>query len=117
IWRFMHLVAIRNLMIAKGDGAKSIWTTMGYSTHVDPPNTPPWYRGVSEQTQALYFAQAVNRVRTSWPWVGKLVWSMARDEDVSANYFHERHFGLLRHDLSPKPALQTLRDLAATQAP
>jgi len=108
IWKFTHVVAVHNLMVAQGDGGKSIWTGMGYSTHVDPPDTPNWRRGVTEATQALYYKQAVSLIRRQWPWIGKFGVYVARDEDVSAD-FHERHFGLLRADLSPKPALATLR--------
>lgn len=113
IYKFMHLPAIRAVMVARGDGHKSIWTGMGYSTHVDPPNTPPWNRGVSETTQAIYLYQAVNQIRQNWPWVGKFGAYVANDEDVPNN-FHERHYGLMRADLSPKPSLVALRDLANT---
>jgi hypothetical protein len=110
IYKFTHLVAVRNLMVARGDGAKSIWTGMGYSTHVDPPNTPAWNWGVSEVTQAIFLNQAINLIRQQWPWVGKFGAYVAQDEDVFVNV-HNRHYGLLRADLSAKPSLTALRDL------
>jgi hypothetical protein len=110
IWKFTHLVAVRNLMVARGDGAKSIWTGLGYSSHIDPPDTPPWNRGVSEVTQAIYLNQAVNLARQQWPWVGKFTWFTAADQDQSTN-FHERHFGLLRSELSTKPVYTAIYDL------
>jgi hypothetical protein len=116
IYRFTHLIAVRNLMVARGDGAKSIWTGMGYSTHVDPPNTPNWNRGVSEVTQAIYLNQAINLIRQQWPWIGKFGAYVAQDEDVFAN-FHDRHYGLLRADLSAKPSLTALHDLTMPAAP
>ena len=115
-YKFTHVVAVRNLMVARGDGNKSIWTGMGYSTHVDPPDTPTWFRGVSEVTQAIYLNQAVNLIRERWPWVGKFGWYTTRDEDQGQNY-HERHYGLLRADLSIKPALTALYDLTLPVAP
>jgi polysaccharide biosynthesis protein PslG len=116
MWRYTHLVAIRNLMVARGDGAKPIWSGMGYSTHVDQPTTPPWFYGVSEVTQAIYLNQAVNLARQQWPWLEKWFWYTARDEDGGENY-HERHYGLLRSDLSTKPALTALYDLTLPVAP
>lgn len=111
IWKFTHITAVRALMVARGDGDKSIWTGMGYSTHVDPPDTPAWQRGVSEVTQAIYLHQAVMLIRTQMPWIGKFGWYVDRDSDIHAN-FHQRHYGLLRADLSPKPALTTMYELS-----
>jgi hypothetical protein len=116
IWKYMHLPQVRNLMVARGDGAKSIWTGTGYSTHDDPPNSPPWFRGVSEVTQAIFINQAVNQARSRWPWVGKWFWYTTKDEDGAVNA-HERHFGLFRSDLSTKPGLTALTDLTMMNSP
>jgi hypothetical protein len=102
IYRFRHIVAVRNLMVARGDSAKPIWTGMGYSTHVDPPSTPNWNLGVSEVTQAIFLNQAINLIRQQWPWITKFGAYVAQDEDVFVN-IHDRHYGLLRADLSVKP--------------
>jgi hypothetical protein len=110
IYRFTHIVAVRNLMVARGDSGKPIWTGMGYSTHVDPPNTPNWDRGVSEVTQAIFLNQAINLIRQQWPWITKFGAYVAQDEDVFTG-MHDRHYGLLRADLSAKPSLTALYDL------
>jgi hypothetical protein len=115
-WKYMHLPQVRNLMVARGDAAKSIWTGTGYSTHDDPPNSPPWFRGVSEVTQAIFINQAVNQARSRWPWVGKWFWYTTKDEDGAVNA-HERHFGLFRSDLSTKPGLTALTDLTMMNSP
>ncbi len=110
IWRFTHVVAVRNLMVAKGDSAKPIWMKTGYSTYINPPNTPPWALGVSEVTQAIFLNQAVNLIRAQWPWVDKFFWYSTIDEDVEVSP-QNRHYGLLRADLSTKPAYTALYEL------
>jgi hypothetical protein len=38
-WWFTHLPAVRNVMIANGDGAKPVWfTEFGWSNHTNGPN-------------------------------------------------------------------------------
>ncbi len=116
VWRYMHLPAVRNVMVAHGDSAKSIWTGTGYSTHDNPPNSPNWYLGVTEVTQAVFINQAVNQARSNWPWVGKWFWYTTKDEE-NAPDFHDRHFGLFRAELSVKPGLTALTDLAGVNSP
>jgi len=111
-YKFMHLPAVRALMVQRGDGDKSIWTGMGYSTHVDPPETPVYARGVDEVTQAIYLNEAVMQIRQNWPWVGKFAWYTDRDSDAESTS-HNKHFGLLRADLSPKPAYTAMANLIA----
>ncbi len=109
-YTFMHLPAVRAVMVANGDGDKSIWTGMGYSTHVDPPDTPAYAQGVDEVTQAVYLTQAINQIRQNWPWVGKFAWYTDRDSDAEGTD-HDKHYGLLRADLSPKPAYYAMRNM------
>ena len=117
IWNYTHIVAVRNLMVARGDGAKPISTGLGYSTHVDPPDTPNWHRGVSEVTQGIFLDQAVNLARQQWPWVKEWIWYSTFDDEIIGDDFNERHYGLLRADLSTKPALTALYDLTLPVSP
>jgi hypothetical protein len=103
MWTLKHAVAVRNLMVANGDGAKSLWfTEFGWSTHTNPPNTPNYALGVSEATQASYFAATISLVRSTMPYVGKVYWYTERDSTAEGSV-QNSNYGLLRLDLSNKP--------------
>jgi polysaccharide biosynthesis protein PslG len=112
-WTFTHAAAVHNLMVANGDGAKSLWfTEFGWSTHANRAATPNWDLGVSEAVQAQYLTATIALIRTAMPWVAKAYWytgqvSTADDIGQRANY------DVLRPDLSPKPIMSAIS--AATQ--
>jgi polysaccharide biosynthesis protein PslG len=109
-WWFTHLPAVRNVMLRYGDGAKRIWfTEFGWSTHPNMGGEEPWQLGVTEQQQADYLLRAIKYTKTNYPYVTNMIWYQARDEqqfDIQSN-----HLGLLREDLSNKPAYSALREM------
>jgi hypothetical protein len=107
-WTLTHAAAVRNLMVAKGDGAKSLWfTEFGWSTHTNPAGTPNWGLGVSEATQSKYLTDTINLVRNTMPWVGKVYWYTERDSAAEGSV-QNSNYGLLRRDHTAKPILAAI---------
>ena len=107
MWTLTHAAAVHQLMVARGDGAKSIWfTEMGWSTHVNTVGAPNWQRGVSEATQAAYLSKTATLMATQMPYVTRLYWYADRDTTVGDIQYN--NYGLFRLDLSAKPALTAL---------
>jgi len=102
---FCSIEEVRNTMVANGDSAKGIWLTeFGWST------TTGAY-GVSEATQAQFLTAALDKVRSSYPYVQTAFWYNLRN-----NYWlnneptdFEANMGLLRVDFTAKPAYNALR--------
>jgi len=101
---FCAIAEVRTTMVANGDSAKNIWLTeFGWST------TTGTY-GVSEATQAQFLTKALDKIRTSYPYVKTAFWYNYRNNywlnnapaDLEAN------LGLLRVDFSAKPAYAAL---------
>jgi polysaccharide biosynthesis protein PslG len=93
--------AIRKLMDSRGDGRKRIWLT-----EFGVPSGPPG--SGSEQAQADYLARAAAQIDL-WNFIGRAVWYELYDDGLTTSRNREDHFGLFRHDLSPKPAAMEFR--------
>ena len=107
IYRFTNLSAVHDLMAAHGDAAKKIWVTeFGWSAHANQGTEANWERGVTPQQQADYLVRAVELARVAYPYVDHLFWYNARDR--SDTDLHSNSYGVMRTDLSPKPALTAL---------
>jgi polysaccharide biosynthesis protein PslG len=111
-WLLTHVAAVHELMTRRGDGRKPIWfTEFGWSTHENDAGTPLWQRGVTPETQAAYLVRAAALIRARFPYVERAFWYKAaagtRDDP------HEGGYGLLRADLSPRPAYAALKSILA----
>jgi hypothetical protein len=107
-WRMDHVRAVRELMVARGDEAKPIWfTEFGWSTHENALGTPAWELGVSESDQAEYLVRALDLIGREYPYVSHAFWYNDRNKSVGNP--KEDNAGLLRRDLSEKPAYQALK--------
>ncbi|WP_432546897.1 cellulase family glycosylhydrolase [Kineococcus sp. SYSU DK004] len=120
IYLLTHVASVRRLMVERGDGHKQIWfTEFGWSNHQNTGTESNWNRGVTEQQQAEFLLQTLDLVRTRYPYVTHVFWYNDRDRGVSSS--HIDNYGLLRRDLSVKPAytaLQSrLRPTAASAVP
>jgi hypothetical protein len=106
-WWFTHLPAVRNVMAKYGDSAKKVWfTEFGWSSHTNTSTTPNWQLGVTEQQQGDYFVKSIQYVMANYPYVENMIWYNDRvrtDSDIQTN-----NYGLLRNDLSSKPAYTTI---------
>ena len=111
-WLLTHVPAVHDLMARHGDGNKPIWfTEFGWSVHANTPGMPAWQRGVSAEEQAAYLTRAVALVQARYPYVERAFWykeAARSDEDEL-----ESGYGLLRTDLSPRPAYLALKALLA----
>ena len=115
-WIMDHIGAVRNLMVARGDAGKQLWATeFGWSAHANTGFEASWDRGVSEATQADYLVRAVKWFGSKHPYVTNVFWYNERNK--ATGDIHEDNFGLLRHDLSPKPAYHALKNLLVPTAP
>jgi len=109
---FCGIEAVRDVMVANGDSAKSMWLTeLGWST------TTSAY-GVSEAQQATNLTDAYTWL-SSRPYVTNTFWYGFRNTywlaDDAANY--EANTGVLRTTYAAKPAYTALTGVTALQAP
>jgi hypothetical protein len=97
----IEMLAPRSLMVLTGTDAKELWLTeTGWDTNE-----------VSEEAQAAYYAQVLEGVDHDG-WLDKVFFYQLVDEPGSPE-----QWGILRVDLSPKPAYEAYQHHIATQAP
>jgi polysaccharide biosynthesis protein PslG len=91
---------LRAVMKANGEGTHIMWATeYGVAT----AGNRSWSEPVqAEWIKAAYDAWAAH------PYAGPLIWYAGRDTGTSPTAA-EQHFGILRHDGSPKPGWEALR--------
>ena len=111
-WLLTDVAAVRSLMVRRGDGRKPIWfTEFGWSVHDNEPGTPSYKRGVTAETQAAYLVRAIALIRARFPYVKRAFWY--KDAAVAREDPHEAGYGLLRADLSARPAYTALKSVLA----
>lgn len=125
-WNFLHLPAVRQVMVSNGDDAKPIWITeMGWSSHTNEnlvvgSTVASWNLGVSEQQQGDYLVKAIDYAKKNWPYVEVLVHYMDRNRASASGDAntarHQMNFGLLYADNTPKPSYETLAQYLKSQA-
>ena len=103
---FLGYRAVRDVMVAHGDAGKPIiMTEIGWSTAKGlcerGDSAGLKNRGVTEAQQAAFLLQAHNCLAQT-PYVESAWWFNYADLGTDENELHK--YGLLRHDLSEKPA-------------
>ncbi|MCW1971024.1 MAG: O-antigen ligase family protein [Anaerolineae bacterium] len=71
---FSHVILMRETMFLRNDGEKSIWITQ-FGWNALPAHwqgQPSAWGSVSEQQQADYFVQAIQRAAQEWHWLGAM---------------------------------------------
>jgi hypothetical protein len=115
---FLGYRTVHETMAAHGDGDKAIWMSeLGWSSTNGGPTsctrgmwTGQKPSGVSEASQAAFLAKAYSCLAND-PYVAQADWFTMRD--TTAESVDElNHYGLLRTDGSPKPALSAFRAVA-----
>lgn len=97
---FADLPALHGVMVKHDDGEKKIWITeFGAPTGTGP-------NAVSEDAQAKALIQARDQVR-GWEWAGPLIYYELVDGGTDPGEIEE-NFGVLREDLTLKPAAVAL---------
>ena len=107
-WSFIQGTTwMHDIMLEHGDPRGELWATeAGVSTC-----SPTFDAGcVSEVTQAQHVASYLREARR-FPYLRSMVIYNLRDKGTSARD-REARFGLVRRDLSPKPALRAFREAA-----
>jgi hypothetical protein len=110
-WWLSHLPAVRSVMNAYGDGHKPVWfTEFGWSEHPNWPGIGNWERGVTPEVQADYLVRSVRYTATNYPYVPVMFWYKERAQPGGTDP-HQNGYGLLRGDLTARPAYTALRNL------
>jgi hypothetical protein len=110
---FLGLPRFHDRLVQIGKSSVGVWITeYGAATSTRAsPNGPPY--GDQEQAARLRSAFAI---AARWPWVQNLTWYEFQDLcDDPANF--TCNFGLLREDMSPKPASVALAEIAHGNLP
>jgi hypothetical protein len=116
---FLGYRTVHETMAAHGDGDKPIWMSeLGWSSTSGGPSsctrgmwTGKKPSGVSEANQAAFLSKAYSCLAND-PYVTQADWFTLRD--TTAESVDElNHYGLLRADGSPKPAMTAFRAVAA----
>jgi hypothetical protein len=109
-WQMDHVRAVHNLMVARGDGAKQLWATeYGWSSHANTGSEPSWKKGVTEQQQADYLVRSITWFGNAHPYVSNVFWYNEREKATGDP--QEDGYGILRRNLTPKPAYTALAAL------
>lgn len=110
VWNLTHLDAVRQTMVANGDRLPVWITEFGWSVHENGADTEPWRRGVSEEQQAAYAAEAVELIGRHFPYVKAAFWYKDAVDDTSTDE-HQEGYAMLDEDLRPRPVFHALAEL------
>lgn len=109
-----NLPNIIKIMEANGEGNKKLWVTeYGWSSHDDSSygtSVPSWKRGVTEAVQAQYLLEMQSHL-SKFPNVEASFWYTERN--TASGDVHEDNFGLMKADLSLKPAYYAMKCAAS----
>ncbi|WP_232066730.1 cellulase family glycosylhydrolase [Mycobacterium parmense] len=97
---FNDLPMVRDLMVRHGDAGKKVWITEFGA----PTGTGPGSMSATDQANSV--VQSRRQVR-NWDWAGPLIYYELRDAGTDPNDI-EQNFGLVRMDMSLKPAAEAL---------
>lgn len=112
VWNLTSLDAVHETMLENGDDLPVWVTEFGWSVHENAPGVENWRRGVTEEQQARYAAEAVQLVGERFPFVDVAFWYKDAADPTSSDE-HQQGYALLDEDLVPRPVYDTLRDLYA----
>jgi len=105
-WNTLYrLPLLYEVMVANGDGAKKIW-----ATEFGAPTSGP---GAVSEDQQVQMVTAAYAAFASWPWAGPMLWYSIRDQGTDPGD-REDHFGLIRRDFTPKPAMAIFSAMIGT---
>jgi hypothetical protein len=107
-WSFIDGTAwMHDIMLEHGDARGDLWATEAGVSTCDPAFDPGC---VSEPEQAVHVASYL-RIGRQFPYLRAIVIYNLRDKGTGFRNREDR-FGLVRRDLSPKPALRAFREAA-----
>ncbi len=120
---FSHVILMREVMVAHGDAHKAIWAgDFGWNAlPADWSGEPSIWGNVTEQQQADYSVQAVQRAAHEWPWMGAMFLDVLQPRPRAENPEDDPRWGFALRDQQsqPRPVYNALpkMQLAADTAP
>jgi polysaccharide biosynthesis protein PslG len=108
---FYRVSQYHDVLTANNDAGRTIWfTEFGYCSNPTPPPGYEYCASVTEQAQAQMLARAFQKSRETSYVGGMFVWNLNFQQAVQQTD-EKWGFGLLRADLSPRPAFTALANL------
>ena len=100
-----------NIMKKYGDGGKKLWPTeFGWASSASPTKNYEYAADNTLEEQAAYTVRAYEMAK-AWGWVGPMfLWNL-NFAPVSGKSDEKAAFGVVRHDWSPRPAFNAIRDM------
>jgi hypothetical protein len=118
---FARPIYLRDIMVANGDAAKSIWISEMNSNAV--PNDPEHIHGVgvygmvTPEQQARYAPLAYQRAMEEWPWMGAVnFWFFKLPSDAEQNQSWY-YFRMVEPDFTPMPVYDAMKAYIADLEP
>lgn len=117
---FSHVILMREVMVAHGDGHKAIWAG-DFGWNALPPDwagDPSEWGNVTEQQQAAYSVQAVQRAAHEWSWMGAMFLDVLQPRPRVKDPMGDARWGfaLLDQAGQPRPIYKALPQLQAAAA-
>jgi len=115
-----NMAKVRNIMVANGDSNKSMWITeFGYPTagcyktnSSSIGTITSCEATLSEENQNIRIKNIIPTLREKYPYVTAFFWYDYKDDCALSQNYTECNFGLVRQDLSRKPAYLTYQSLS-----
>ena len=114
VLNFSRLLLLREVMERAGDGTKAIWA-VEFGWNALPPDwegASSIWGSTSEEEQARYTVEALERARDEWPWLGAMLIRELRP--VAPPDDPRWGFALIWQDGSRRPVYEELREWAMT---
>ncbi len=119
---FARHLYIRDLMIANGDAAKSIWISeAAWNAQPEDPSVVTSQYGnfgiVSEDQAARYMPLGYQRALEEWPWIGNIAYwffKRAADYERSQAFYY---FRMVEPDFTPLPVYDSMKEYITAQTP
>jgi len=127
VLNFSRMLLLRDVLVENGDAGKAIWAShWGWNAlPAGWDGDPSIWGQTDEATQALQTVQALERVRSEWPWVGAMIIENYQPRSsregatisaAAAGAVDDPRWGfsLVGPDGSPRPVYRALADWAAS---
>lgn len=119
---FARHLYIRDLMVANGDAAKSIWISeAAWNAQPEDPSVVTSQYGnfgiVTEEQAARYMPLGYQRAQEEWPWIGNIAYwffKRAADYERSQAFYY---FRMVEPDFTPLPVYDSMKHYITTQPP
>ena len=110
-YAFTRVGEYRTLMVQQGESSKQIWfTEFGYCLNPTPPAGYEYCSSLTEQNQANFLVQAFMMARGLDYVGGMMQWNL-NFQQVVPQTNEEWGFGMIRSDMSARPAYSALLEM------